>query len=160
MLRISRVDIRKSIEIAASADEVWELITDWAGMLSWWLTAEEGGLHGPTLVDCELVGEPQAVPRTRRMILANGSVIEEELFYQDDTTRRIYYTKSADPDVTGYVASTYVDELDGRACLVHISSRFDVRPYRDADAAATRFETIYETMFDGYKRHFASTDPS
>ena len=32
--------------------------------------------------------------RTRVMTLANGTVTEEQLFYQNDETRRIFYRKS------------------------------------------------------------------
>jgi uncharacterized protein YndB with AHSA1/START domain len=49
------VELHKSAHIPASAQEVWSLVVDWAGMLRWWLAAEDGGLRGPTLVKCELV---------------------------------------------------------------------------------------------------------
>ena len=80
----SRVELHKFAEIPASASEVWSLLTDWAGMLRWWLTVGQGGLPGPTLVKCDLVGEHGAVPRTRRMTLDTGAVVEEQIFYQND----------------------------------------------------------------------------
>ena len=52
--------------------------------------------------------------------------------------------------VTGYLATTYVDDLEGTSCVVHISSQFDVTRPTDAVAAAARFEAIYLAMFDGY----------
>ncbi len=131
------------------------MICDWAGMLRWWLTAEEGGLQGPALVDCALIGVHGSVPRTRVMTLANGTVTEEQLFYQNDETRRIFYRKSDDERVTGYIASTYVDEIEDSGCAVHISSMFDVRDPADRTAAAARFETLYAAMFRGYQRYFA-----
>lgn len=156
MAKFSRVEIHKSAEIPAPAVEVWGLISDWAGMLRWWLTAEEGGLQGPAaLVKCELVGEPNGIPRTRRMFLGNGAVAEEQVFYQNDESRRIYYTKSADQDVTGYVASTYVDESGGAACTVHVSAQFDVREEAGVTAVTARFEAIYAAMFRGYQRYFS-----
>jgi hypothetical protein len=94
MLKPSRVELHKSADIPAPAGEVWSLLTDWAGMLRWRLNAEQGGVPGPALVKCELVGEHGAVPRARRMILNNGAVVEEQIFYQNDDTRRIYYSKS------------------------------------------------------------------
>lgn len=39
-----RAEVHKFAGIPAAPDVVWGLITDWAGMLRWWLTAEEGGL--------------------------------------------------------------------------------------------------------------------
>jgi len=149
-----RVALHRSAEIPASADEVWELISDWAGMRRWWLTAEEGGLQGPGLVSCELVGEHRAVPRMRRMTLGNGAVAEETIIYQNDKTRRISYTKADEPNITGYVATTYVDDLDSDSCTVHLVSMFDVDDPAYRVAAAARFEAVYAAMFNGYRRYF------
>lgn len=90
----ARVEIHESVDISASADEVWELVSDWAGMLRWWLSADDGGLQGPTLIACSLVGEPESVPRKRRMELDNDAIVEEEIFYQNNETRRIHYFKA------------------------------------------------------------------
>jgi hypothetical protein len=156
MTKFSRVELHRSADIPASADEVWCLLTDWAGMFRWRLTAEEGGAPGPALVKCELIGAPGAVPRTRRMTLDNGAIIEEQIFYQNDETRRIYYDKNATPEVTGYIASAYVDAIDGETCTLHLSSRFDVSPDADLAATVARFETIYEkAIFNGFRRYFA-----
>jgi Polyketide cyclase / dehydrase and lipid transport len=151
------MEIHKSAHIPAAADEMWGLIIDWAGMLRWWLAAEDGGLGGPRLVACELVGADDEVPRTRRMSLENGVVTEEQLFYQNDQARRIYYSKLPDRDITGYVASTYVDEIDSRTCVVHITSQFDVRSGADSPAARARFEAVYAAMFRGFQRYFSPT---
>ncbi len=152
-----RVTLHKSTEIAAPAGEVWELISDWAGMFRWWLTAEEGGLRGPALVSCELIGRTGSVPRARRMTLSNGAVAEETIFYQNDRTRRISYTKSDEAVITGYVATTYIDDLDNGGCTVHIASMFDVAGPADQAAAVARFEAIYAAMFNGYQRYFSRT---
>jgi hypothetical protein len=93
--------VHKSAEIPAPTEQVWDLICDWAGMLRWWLPAEKGGLRGPVLIGCELIGMPGSVPRTRRMTLSDGTVAEETIVYQNDETRRIHYTKSDDQAVTG-----------------------------------------------------------
>ena len=156
MATFSRVELHKSADIPASASEVWNLLTDWAGMFRWRLTAEQGGAPGPALVGCELIGERGAVPRTRRMTLADGIIVEEQIFYQSDETRRIYYSKSATADVTGYIASAYVDEIDGEHCTLHLSSSFDVSPAADLAAIIARFEAIYEkAIFNGFRRYFA-----
>lgn len=149
-----RVTVHRWAEVPAPAEQVWDLICDWAGMLRWWLPADQGGPQGPALIGCELIGEPASIPRTRRMILSSGTVAEETIIYQNDETRRIHYTKSDDQSVTGYLATTYVDDLEGTNCVVHISSQFDVTRPSDAVAAAARFEAIYLAMFDGYRRHF------
>jgi hypothetical protein len=161
MSEFSRVALHKSAEINGSASEVWNLLNDWAGMLRWWLTADQGGLAGPTLVECDLVGEQGAVPRTRRMTLDNGVVVEEQIFYQNDETRRLYYSKSepAGSDVSGYIASAYVDEIDGDRCTMHVSSWFDLRSHADVSAAARRFESIYEAIFNGFQCYFSKAAP-
>jgi len=151
---VSRVEIRKSAHISAQPDQVWELIRDWAGMLRWWLAAEDGGLQGPTLVRCDLVGNRDGVPRTRRMFLDNGIVAEEQLFYQDDQARRIYYRKNLDPHIIGYVATTYVDAAESDTAIVHVNSWFDVRGTADPAESRGRFESVYDAMFRGYQQFF------
>ena len=155
----ARVALHQSAEISAKADEVWELICDWAGMMRWWPAAGAGGLPGAALVSCELVGQPGSVPRTRRMTLGNGTVAEETIVYQNDRARRLTYIKSDDPGVTGYVATTYVDSDEGGGCTVHVASMFDVSDPAAGAAAAGRFEAVYAAMFSGYRRYFAR-DPA
>ncbi len=153
MLHMQRVELHKSEEIPASAQEVWALLTDWAGMLRWSLSAKRGGPLG-TLVKCELIGEANKIPRTRRMILDSGATVEEELFYQNDETKRIYYRKNDAFGTRGYIASSYIDELDDRRCRLHILSWFDSE--EEASAAAARFEAIYKGIFDGFKAYFST----
>lgn len=150
-----RVTLHTSVEIPVPAADVWALICDWAGMLRWWLTAAEGGSPGPTLVTCDLIGEPEAVPRTRRMTLSNGAVAAETICYQNDETRRISYLKSDEPGITGYVATTYVDERADGGCTVHLTAMFDVTDPGGQAAASARFEAVYTAMFDGYRRYFS-----
>jgi uncharacterized protein (TIGR02118 family) len=155
--KLSRAEVHKSAEIPASADEVWDLLTDWAGMLRWWLTAEQGGLPGSTLVKCDLIGEHGAVPRTRRMTLDSGLVVEEQIFRQDDNSRRIYFSRTDPPGspIGGYIATAYVDDIEGDRCTLHISSSFDVQFPADPEAAAARFETVYQSIFRGFQNYFS-----
>lgn len=156
MLQFSRVELHKSAEIPATADEVWEVVSDWAGMSRWWPSAEEGGLGEPGLVECRLIGAPGAVPRTRQMALDNGVVVKEQIFYQNDAARRIYYSKNPTPGVSGYIGTTYVDAIDSHRCALHLSSSFDVRFPADRAAVIARFEAIYEKgIFNGLRRYFA-----
>ena len=152
-----RVTVHKSAEVPAPAEQVWELICDWAGMLRWWLPSWKGGLQEPALTGCELIGKPRSVPRTRRMTLSDGRVAEETIIYQNDKTRRIHYTKSDDQAVTGYLPTTYVDDLEDPRCAVHISSAFDVYEPACRTTAAVRFEAVYMAMLDGYSRYFTQS---
>jgi Polyketide cyclase / dehydrase and lipid transport len=152
-MRDQRVELHKSEEIPASAEEVWALLTDWAGMMRWSLSARRGGALG-LLVKCELIGEAGKVPRTRRMILSSGAAVEEELFYQNDETRRLYYRKSDTFGTRGYIASSYVDAIDDRRSRLHILSWFDAEG--EASMAAARYDGIYGGIFDGFKAYFAT----
>lgn len=152
-----RVELHNSEEIPASADEVWALLTDWAGMMRWSLSAKSGGPLG-TLVKCELIGEPGEVPRTRRMTLSSGVAVEEELFYEDNETRRIYYRKDDAFGTRGYLACSYVDAIDDRRCRLHIMSWFDFEG--EAAAGATRFEAIYRGIFEGFRQYFMTVTSS
>jgi hypothetical protein len=147
------VQLHRFEEIPASADEVWALLTDWAGMMRWSLSAKRGGALG-TLVRCELIGDPDKVPRTRRMILSSGAAVEEELFYQNAETKRIYYRKTDTFGTRGYLASSYVDQVDERRSRLHILSWFDAE--EEASAAAARYEAIYGGIFEGFKAYFAT----
>jgi hypothetical protein len=158
-VQAARVEIHESVDISASANEVWELISDWAGMLRWWLSADDGGLQGPILIACSLVGQPENVPRKRRMELDNGAIVEEEIFYQNNETRRLHYIETDDQEIKGYVASTYVDELSSTTCTVHVSSSFDALSPLSPASAAARFKAIYTAMFNGYRRYFAGNVP-
>lgn len=86
-----RVTVDRWAEVPAPAEQVWDLICDWAGMLRWWLPADQGGPPGPALIGCELIGEPASIPRTRRMTLSSGTVAEETI----DGYRR-HFTRLAD----------------------------------------------------------------
>jgi hypothetical protein len=154
MSKVFRVSIEASARIDAPADAVWQLITDWAGMSRWSLPVEERGGRGPAMERCQLVGEANELPRTRRMFLTNGTVVEERLFHQDDETRRIYYTKSPDQDHVGYLATSYVDEVDDVTCTVNLIAQFDVLAHADPAAVRARYEAVYDMMFRGYQRYF------
>jgi hypothetical protein len=150
---IQRVELHKSDEIPASAEAVWALLTDWAGMMRWSLSAKRPSALG-LLVKCDLIGDARAVPRTRRMTLESGVTVEEELFYQNDETRRIYYRKNDAFGTKGYIASSYVDELADDRCRLHVLSWFDTD--QEASAAAARYEAIYQGIFDGFKAYFVA----
>jgi len=95
------------------------------------------------------------------MTLDSGAVVEEQLFHQDDNSRRLYYSKTEPPDstVSGYIATAYVDDTQDDRCILHISSSFDVQLPADPEVAATRFGIIYESIFKGFQKYFARTRP-
>ena len=67
-------------------------------------------------------------------------------------TRRIHYTKSDDQAVTGYFATTYVDDLEDTRCALYISSVFDISNPAGHTTAAARYEAVYMAMFAQIRR--------
>jgi len=57
--------------------------------------------------------------------------------------------------MSGYVASAYVDDIEDHRCALHISSSFDVQMPADVEAAAARFERIYQSIFRGFQNDFS-----
>jgi hypothetical protein len=153
MPQTKRVELHSSEEIPASADDVWALLTDWAGMMRWSLSAKGGGSLG-MLVKCELIGLPAGVPRKRRMTLSSGATVEEELFHQDNETKRIYYRKDDAFGTKGYLACSYIDAIDDYRCRLHIMSWFDFEG--EPAAGAARFEAIYRGIFEGFRQYFTT----
>jgi hypothetical protein len=123
-------------------------------MLKWWPRGVDGASAG--LVGCVLVGGQNDIPRRRQMELDDGSFTEEELVYQNDQLRRIYYTKIDDLHVRSYLASSFVDEMSPTRCSIHVNSTFDALPPLSALSAAARFRAVYDSMFDGYESYFAA----
>jgi Polyketide cyclase / dehydrase and lipid transport len=148
MSTIHRVELHESAEISASAEDVWAPLTDWAGMLRWSPSARRGGALGG-LVKCELIGQPDRVPRTRRMTLDSGAAVDEQLFYQDDDTRRILSQERY-----FCIACAYIDAVDEHKCRLHIMSWFDTE--EEARAAAARYEAIYQGIFEGFNAYFSA----
>ena len=159
--RTFRIALHESAELRAPAEEVWSLLTDWGGMLRWRLPPDLGGLRGPRLITCELLGRPDAVPRTRRMRFDDGRTVDEQIIYQNDQHRRFHYTKSEPPgsELSGYVASAYVDAIDSCTCALHIASWFDAATEEASASAAARFATVYRAIFAGFRRYFSQAAP-
>lgn len=76
----ARVKVSKSIEINASADKVWSLISDYCSIKDW---------H-PDISECnaDKGSEPESV---REITLANGEVIKEKLFKIDNEKKFMQY---------------------------------------------------------------------
>ena len=83
MSQVQRAQIHKSAEIPAPAHEVWMLLTDWAGMLRWSISAKRGGPVG-TLIECELIGKPDQVPSRNQD--KNADMVERQIVARGITT--------------------------------------------------------------------------
>lgn len=150
--------------VDAPAEAVWELLTDWAGLLRWWVKPEEGGRPGPDIAHVELVGGSRDVPRTRVVHHVTGSKVDETLLFQNDETRRIYYTMQYRPNLGGavlrsefenYLATTTVDTLVNGQTLMTFRSEFDVVDPADLHLMRSVIERTYsDGILQGFRRYF------
>ncbi|PMS30450.1 SRPBCC family protein [Trinickia symbiotica] len=156
--------------VDAPAEQVWELLTDWDALLTWWIKPEEGGRPGPDLASVELVGGPHDVPRTRVVRHVTGSTVDETLLVQNDETRRIYYNMVYRPNPGGavlrsefenYLATTMVDTLPDGKTLMTFKAEFDVVEPADLDLMRSIIERTWtDAILQGFRRYFARTKAS
>lgn len=157
-----RVAPSTSGEVDAPADEVWELLTDFGGVLRWW-PQDEGSPVGIERVT--LTGDHGTVPRTRDVVIAGGSVVET-LLLEDDRAMRIYYTLEDEgmaaifgmPSTStfNYLATTTVDRLPGDRSRMSFSSTFDIPGDADPVVCRERIEATYNAILEGFSRYFAA----
>ncbi|WP_340317936.1 SRPBCC family protein [Rhizorhabdus argentea] len=152
--------------VDASVEEVWELLTDWGTFERWWIKPSEGGRPGPEIATIELIGAPDAVPRTRVIHHVTGSAVDETLLLQDDETHRIYYNMIFRPNPGGavlrsefrnYLATTLVDPLPTGETLMTFKSEFDLVEGADMDLMRSIIERTYtDAVLKGFRRYFAN----
>lgn len=151
--------------VDAPLEDVWELLTDWAGFERWWVKPAEGGRPGPDVASCELVGDPDAVPRTRVVRHVTGSAVDETLLMQDDEAKRIYYDMIFRPNPDGavlrsefrnYHATTTLDTLPTGQTLMTFKSEFDLVAEADMDLMRSIIERTYsDAILNGFRKYFA-----
>lgn len=151
--------------VNASPDDVWELLTDWAGFERWWVAPADGGRPGPEIARVELVDPANQIPRTRVIHHVTGSAVDETLLLQDDETRRIYYNMIFRPNPGGavlrsefrnYLATTMVDALPDGQTLMTFKSEFDLVEGADMMLMQSIIERTYtDAILLGFRRYFA-----
>ena len=150
--------------VNASPEDVWKLLTDWAGFEKWWVKPADGGRPGPDLARVELVDPADQIPRTRVIHHVTGSAVDETLLVQDDETRRIYYNMIFRPNPGGavlrseyrnYLATTLVDGLPDGSTLMTFKSEFDLVEGSDMDLMRSIIERTYtDAILNGFRRYF------
>jgi uncharacterized protein YndB with AHSA1/START domain len=149
-----RMTAAREGEVDAPAEEVWELLTDFGGILRWWPQDESSpiGIERVTLI-----GEHGTVPRSREIQVTGGSATEE-LYLADERAMRIYYDMKDGgiPNVFNYLATTAVDRLPGDRSLMIFSSHYDIPADADASFYRQRVEAVYDTILEGFRRFFAA----
>ena len=144
----ARVVAGASGKLRAAPDDVWALLTDWAGVMRWWPANNSETLvdDGYVLTEVKLDGGEAEIPRTRVISSKAGTSVTETLLHQDDDLRRIYYDLCDDgiPGIRNYRATTTLDaESDGWSRLT-FHSTFDVLPDTDADLKRSQIESVYK----------------
>jgi uncharacterized protein YndB with AHSA1/START domain len=149
-----RMTAAKEGEIDAPAGEVWELLTDFAGILRWWPQDDSSpiGIERVTLI-----GKHGNVPRSREILVAGGTATEE-LYLEDEKALRIYYDMKDGgiPNVFNYLATTTIDRLPENRSLMSFSSHYDIPADADVVFYRQRVEAVYDSIMDGFRRFFAT----
>ncbi|WP_419825997.1 SRPBCC family protein [Sphingomonas sp.] len=134
---MGRVEAALDREIEGAASAAWAHLTDWQGFP---VRAALPGLESSILV-----GEATAVPRTRLLRFAGGMSVSEELFHQDDASRRYYCRTLADGSMPwrGYLASLVIDESGQGRCMVRLRAWCDAVDPGATDQIRSFIETSW-----------------
>ncbi len=129
-------------EVAASADQVWQIMADFGGVDKW---------ADPNLIkSCECDGNTAGAIRV--LTLADGSVIRERLEAIDGDARRFTYSILGECPlpVADYVATAKVTELGDGKCQVDWQSTF--APVGDAGEAEKMIAGVYTGGVAGVRK--------
>lgn len=140
--------------IPASAEDAWELISDFAGVLRYWPRDDST----PVPIDgVDLEGEHKTVPRARH-VHVEGGIATEWCFKESDETRRLYYDMNDDgiPGVFNYMATVTVDEDGPDRSTMRFTSDFDIPPDSDREFYRKRIVAVYESIITGFRQNFAT----
>ncbi|MBN3763741.1 SRPBCC family protein [Burkholderia sp. Ac-20365] len=119
-----------SIDIAASAEEVWSLVGDFDGLPVWLELIRSSRLSDDG--------------RVRHLAAANGSIIVERLLDHSDSNLQYLYTIIEGPDaVTDYTASMSVRGIDARSTTVTWASRFEPNDPHEAESLVANYRSLY-----------------
>lgn len=160
MTSVYRVSGYHQGKIDANIDDVWALVNDW-GTLHWF---DDGtNTDGMKVMDCWLLGEPDAVPRTRVMsrgegAVENGAPMEnhEVLLVSDQVAHRLYYdaTDGFAPGIRNYIASWSFDELEDGGCMMTITSNFDCVPADLGEQNHAMLQQVYVAIASSLDKYF------
>ena len=141
------LEINMSVELASSAEKVWEVTGNFAGLPAWHpsvessvLEAAEGGIG-------------------RRVTNIGGTAgrreLTERLVFFDATGREYAYTIIAGPaPFVDYVGRFRVVPNGANRCTFHFSGRFRAAPGKTDAEATERIRTFYEAGLANLLRMF------
>ena len=131
------LEIKLSVNLASSAEDVWSLVGNFNGLPDWhpWVRAS--------------VLEPAAGGVGRRVTIVGGTVdhreLTERLLFYDSSLRKYAYTVIAGPaPYTDYVGRLRVVPNGPEGCVVEFHGRFRAAPGKRDAEASDRLRTFYE----------------
>ena len=136
-------EVERTVEVAASPDEVWAMVGDFCSIQQW---------H-PAIVACE--AEDKAGTTYRYLKTGDGATFDEQLMQRDDDARSYEYTILESPlPVLSYLSTFSVTPgIDDQTATVVWQSRFTSLGVEDEEAESI-IAGIYEAGLAGIKDAF------
>lgn len=132
-----------TIEVAASAEELWRLVGRFDRLGEW---------H-PMVAHCEARSSSKGAVRRARLI--DGGMLEERLEHVSDEERVCLYSVVSSPlPIGNWVAEIRVRDHGGRAC-VEWSCNFTPLGAREIDAVKA-IQDLYQAGLEGLRRLYGA----
>jgi len=140
-------NVTESIHIAASADQVWDMIGDFHGLASW---------H-PLIANSEKVEEGGVV--YRKLTLGDGGVVVESMDEQNDERRSSTYTMTdvGPMPLAEYQATIAVKEAEANTSIIEWSGTFEPKG-APVEEVAQAVSGIYSSGFGAVAERFGTVD--
>jgi len=133
---VQAVDVAETVEISASADDVWAAIADFCSIADW---------H-PVIAKCEESEKDGEKHRT--LTTGDGGVLLEKLDSMNDDAKSFTYSILEGPlPIANYQSTISVEEKSGSTATVSWTSTFDAAGVTD-DEARTLLQGIYRSGLD------------
>jgi len=138
-------NVTETIHIAASADQVWDMIGDFHGLASW---------H-PLIANSEAVEEGGVV--YRKLTLGDGGVVVESMDDQNDERRSSTYTMTdvGPMPLAEYRATITVKEAEANTSIIEWSGTFEPKG-APAEEVAQAVSGIYTSGFGAVVERFGT----
>jgi hypothetical protein len=140
--RFLMIRVKMKTDVNTSADELWNLISDFNGL--------------PKFVEAATASrvDKQGVGAVRTLTLADGAQIKERLEELDNSERKLVYSILEGPlPVEDYIAEMQVVDLEKDKSELIWSSTFNPKGAPENDAKAA-IEGIYNMGFKGINKLF------
>ena len=154
-MSVERVRIFNQGVVAASAEQAWAWLTDWAGTRR---ARNAAAVNAGALAfsGIRLIGGEDEVPRTRVIDFPQLGEVRETVRGQCNETMHLYYTIDGDGPlgIRNYLATTDIDAVSPTTCLVTITARFDLAPGADVVKAKGLVDNAHNVVVIGGMRRF------